>query len=179
MLPKVTEYTVIKGSSTTTLQAGTAQAPTFNFTMGQFTVGTGFYDQYKFEAIRFTITPQQNAIGLFTNSTSSAVPIYCVIDYDDSTALSSVGAAAGYANCVIINPGESCERVFKPHMALAAYSGTFASYANVVPTWIDSASSSVQHYGIKLYIPAITVGQTQVQDWNVTVEAFVALRKSI
>lgn len=180
-LPVVTEMTVVKGTQTATIvaQAAASQNPTYNFTMSSYNVGTGFFDQYRFEAIRFTITPQNNAIGLIATAANSLVPIYCVIDYDDSTALATANAASAYSTCVVVNPGESVERIFRPHMALAAYSGAFTSYANVAPTWIDSSSNTVQHYGIKLFVPGATAGQTVLQSWDITVEAFVSLKKSI
>jgi hypothetical protein len=180
-LPRVTEYTVVKGTQTSALiaQAASAQNPTYYFALNNFNVSTGFYDQYKIEAVRFTITPQNNAIGLFTTSTTSMVPIYCVIDYDDVAGLTNAALAAAYSTCVVINPGESCERIFKPHMAVAAYSGAFTSYANTAPMWIDAASNTVQHYGVKLYIPGATAAQTLLQGWDITIEAYIAFRKSI
>jgi hypothetical protein len=160
-------------------QATSAQAPTYFFALSNFNVGTGFWDQYRIEAVRFTIASSNNAIGLLTNSTTTVTPLYCVIDYDDASALGSANAAAGYANCIVLNPGESLERTFKPRMALSAYSGSFGAFANVADTWIDAASTSVQHYGIKLYIPGVTAAQTQLQSWNITIEAFVRMRKAI
>lgn len=40
-------------------------------------------------------------------------------------------------------------RTVMPRIALGAYSGAFTSYANRKPGWIDTASPSVQHYGLK------------------------------
>jgi hypothetical protein len=181
LLPRVTEQAVVRGVQTTNLiaQAASGQAPTFYFSLANASVTSGYWDQYKLAAIRFTITPDNNAIGLVTNSSTTLVPIYCVIDYDDDTALGSATAAAAYSNCVVIHPGESCERIFQPHMALAAYAGAFTSYANVAPTWIDAASSGVRHYGVKLYIPGATALQTLLQSWEITVEYFLEFRKSI
>jgi hypothetical protein len=180
-LPRVTEVCTVR-----TLQAATLTASptvpittTFQFSLANAGVSIGFWDQYKIEAIRFTISPNNNAVGLVTNSTTSLVPLYNVIDYDDTTALGSDTIARAYSNCVTLAPGESCERTFQPRMALAAYSGAFTSYANVAPQWLDAASSTVQHYGVKTYIPACTVSQTLLQSWNVSIEFFVMFRKSI
>jgi hypothetical protein len=172
---------VVRGTQTTvyTAQAVSSQAPTFYFALNNFSINSGFWDQYKIEAIRFSITPANNAIGLTTNSTTTVTPIYCVIDYDDASALASQSAAQAYANCVTLNPGESLERVFQPRLALAAYTGSFTGYANSPPMWLDAASNTVQHYGIKLWIPGVTGGQTQLQSWNVTAEAFIRMRKAI
>jgi hypothetical protein len=102
-----------------------------------------------------------------------------VIDYDDTSALSSAGAAVVYSNCVVLNPGESVERIFKPKVAIAAYTGSFSGYAVEDDVWIDAASSTVQHYGVKVWVDPCTAGQTLLQSWDVTVEYFIRFRKSI
>jgi hypothetical protein len=134
------------------------------------------FDQYRILAIRQTIRPQNNAIGLVTNSTTSLVDLYCVIDYDSSSNLSSVAAATSYDNCMILSPGESGCRTFAPRIASAAYSGAFTSFANLESTWIDSLSSSVQHYGTKYFIPGVTASQTLLQSWDITTEYWIEFR---
>jgi hypothetical protein len=77
--------------------------------------------------------------GLFTT----------VIDYDDATALSTQAQALDYSSALTCEGYLSQRRVFVPHIAVAAYSGTFTSFANEEAPWIDSSSNSVQHYGLK------------------------------
>jgi len=137
------------------------------------------FDQYRIVAMRVYITPQNNAIGLVTNSTTSLVDFYSVIDYDNPTALSSSSAARDYENCMVQAPGESAMRTFQPRMALAAYAGAFTSYANTQPLWIDCASPSVQHYGLKYFIPQATAAQTQLQSWELNAEYFIQFRSVI
>lgn len=181
LLPVVTETCMVRALAQATIIATpTSDVKTsFNFQIGNANVGLGFFDQYKIEAIRFVVTPQNNAIGLVTNSTTTLVPMYLVIDYDDSATLSSVAAAESYSNCLVLHPGESCERIFKPRIALGAYNGAFAGYANVTDMWIDAASTSVQHYGIKTIVPGVTAAQTTLQSWDVSIEYFIRYRKSI
>jgi hypothetical protein len=150
-----------------------------NFTLASSSISSGQWDQYKLLAVRFTVSPDQNAVGLFTNATTTYTPLYIVIDYDDSATLGSVAAAEAYNNCVVLGAGESCSRLFQPRMAVAAYSGTFASFANMADQWIDAASSSVQHYGIKIIIPGATAAQTLLPSWQLSTEYFFAFRKSI
>lgn len=140
------------------------------------TAFSNLFDQYRIDCMRITIRPQNNAIGLVTNSTTTLADFYSVIDYDNGTALTSAAAARQYDNCLILPPAESAERIFIPRMALAAYSGTFTSYANVEPQWIDMTSTSVIHYGLKYFIPAVTSGQTQLQTWEINVEYYVSFR---
>jgi hypothetical protein len=77
--------------------------------------------------------------------------LYSVVDYDDNTALASVGAATDYSNCVTCPQSLGVYRHFKPHCANALYGGSvFTSYGNLTSPWIDAASSSVPHYGVKI-----------------------------
>jgi hypothetical protein len=180
-LPRVSERAVVRGIANGSITATPTSpvATTYNFQLGTANVGTGFFDQYRIMAIRFTVAAQNNAIGLVTNSTTTLVPMYIVIDYDDSSSLGSIGAAEAYINCLVLHPGESCERIFKPRMALGAYTGSFVGFANVADQWIDAASTSVQHYGIKTFVPGVAAAQTLLQSWDVHIEYFVELRKSI
>lgn len=179
--PRVTEYTVVRSiqTGTLTVQATSSQAPTYYFSMFSAQVGTGFYDQYRIPCVRFNLRAQQNAIGLTTNSTTTVTSIYCVIDYDDANALTSAAAAASYSNCVVLPPGQSLSRTFRPHIAMAAYTGSFGGYANMSDIWLDSNSNTVQHYGVKLWVPGVTAAQTQLQSWDIEIEYYIELKKSI
>jgi hypothetical protein len=179
--PLATDRAVVHANSVGTLTAtATSYVNTtyyFSMTLSNATVGN--YDQYRLMALRFSILPQNNAIGLVTNSTTSLVPLYCVIDYDDATGLTSAAQAQGYNNCITLSPGESLSRTFRPHMALAAYSGSFGSFANVEPMWIDAANTGVQHYGIKVFIPGATAAQTLLQSWQVVAEYCWELKNNL
>jgi hypothetical protein len=163
-----------------TAQATSAQNLTYYFALTNAAVGSGFFDQYRIAAIRFNVRPQQNAIGLTTNSTTTVTSIYVVIDYDDANALSTLANYQSYSNCVALAPGQSLSRTFRPHIALAAYSASsFAGYANESNMWVDSGSTAVQHYGVKIFVPGVTTAQTQLQTWDVEMEYFIEFRKAI
>jgi hypothetical protein len=136
------------------------------------------FDQYRIDAIRMTCKPQNNAIGLVTNSTTTLVPLYCVIDYDNTSNLSTAAAAREYANCICLEPGESFVRTFQPRVADAIYSGSFSSFGNVSPPWIDCASPNVGHYGVKILVPGTTAAQTQLQSWDVTYEYYLSFKSN-
>jgi hypothetical protein len=162
------------------VSASAVAATSYSFTLSDLdntASFTGLFDQYRIDAIRFTIRPNQNAIGLFTNSTTTMVPLYCVIDYDNDNTLSTAIQARSYDNVMIIAPGESACRTFRPHVAVAAYSGTFVGFANQAMEWLDSATPTVRHYGIKLLAPQATAAQTQLQSWIIEREYYVSFRK--
>jgi len=144
--------------------------------LDNYTTFQNMFDQYRIDAIRMTITSQNNAVGMVVNSTTTLVPLYCVLDYDNTSNLGSAAAARQYANCVVLEPGKSCVRTFQPRVATAAYSGAFTSFANQAPPWIDSASPSVQHYGVKIFVPGVAAAQTSLQSWDVTYEYYVSFK---
>lgn len=134
------------------------------------------FDQYRIDAIRLEIVPLQNALQVPTQSTTSFSSLYNVLDYDNASALSGIGAAREYDNLIELAPGESCERVFSPRIAVAAYAGAFTSFANQGPQWIDCSSPSVAHYGLKLLIPAAIAGQTLLQSWQIFAQYYISFR---
>lgn len=181
VVPRVSDQTVVRalGHSTITSAAAAEVKQSVNFSLAQAGVNSGNWDQYKILAVRVTITPDQNAVGFFTNSTTLYEPLFCVIDYDDSTNLASSAAAEAYSNCIILGAGESLDRTFKPRMAISAYTGAFGGFANMPDLWIDSASTGVLHYGMKLVTGGVAAGQTQLPSWQINTEYFIAFRKSI
>jgi len=64
-----------------------------------------------------------------------------------------------YENAETKRGFEKQVRVFRPRIAMAAYSGSvFTSFANMTNVWLDTASNSVQHYGLKVAWTQTSVG---------------------
>lgn len=132
------------------------------------------FDQYRILAVEVVFRPQAQASA---PTAASKGFLYTVLDYDDSSALTSIGQAEAYENCIATEVWQSQRRCLKPRAALAAYSGTFVSYANVEAPWIDCTSNAVQHYGIKYAIDVGNSGSLAVFDWSIaTVVQFRASR---
>lgn len=104
------------------------------------------FDQYRINKIECWIYPAPS-----TNSEQNlqSTTITSVLDFDDANNLTSIGAANDYSSAVQSSLVNGHYRAFKPHVAIATYSGAFSSYGNVVSPWLDVASSTVQHYGVK------------------------------
>jgi len=124
------------------------------FTASSFTVGsldqiaslTAVFDQYRVDEVELWLTPRCSSItaqgatpGLFSS----------VIDYDDANLLTTINQALDYDNVLTTSGITGHYRRFKPHVATAAYSGAFTSFANETSPWIDAASTGVAHYGLK------------------------------
>ena len=124
----------------------------------------GLFDQYRFEQIEVWLNPNQV-------SASAQAEIATCVDLDDATtptlyehviakqgSLSGSGQAGHYHK-------------WKPHVAVAVYSGAFTSFANAPASWIDSGSPGVQHYGLK-----VASGLGAVIGYNLDVRAVVSFR---
>jgi len=182
VFPRRTDSVMVHSSATAVFTATpVAVASTaYQFYLSASNATTGNFDQYRIRAVRFSVVPQNNAIGLVTNSTTSLVPLYCVIDYDDATALTTAAQAQGYNNVITLGPGESCSRTFVPRMAIAASAGgVFTSYASTEPMWIDSVSTTVAHFGAKILAPGTIAAQTLLQSWDVTIEYAIEMRNNL
>jgi len=180
VVPRETQITVLRQVApvqTITATATTVSQLQIYFALNVLDNAASFanvWDQYRLDAVRVTVKPQNNAVQLVTNSTTALTQLYAVIDYDNVTALGTVAAAREYANCIVLEPGESFVRTFQPRLAVNVYGGAFGSFGNSPPMWLDSASPGVQHYGMKFLVPGVTVGQTLLQSWDVVVEYYVS-----
>lgn len=101
----------------------------------------GSFDQYWIRTVEFWLTPQA------TNLSTTGISV--VIDYDDSAAL-SLAAIQQYSNVCSAVTNCGIHGIFHPHVAVAAYGGAFTQFKNEQSSWIDSGSTTVQHYGIKV-----------------------------
>jgi len=139
---------------------------------------TGLFDQYRIDAVSYRIVPMQNAIGLMVNATTITVPMYVVIDYDDSSVIATAAAARAFDTCVLLPPGKECVRTFQPRQAVGTYNGTnFTNSANEGGLWNDSASPNTLHFGLKILVPQVNVGQTSFQSWTIERDYYISFRK--
>jgi len=139
-------WVVLSGAIDTVLTTGSG-VTTYqkNFTTSDFpSFSSGLsaaFDQYWIKAIEFWLVPYQ--------SQTSKSDTYCVIDYDDSNSL-SIAQVQQYQNCCQADSASGFHGIFHPHVAVAAYGGSFTTYKNEPSSWIDSASTGTQHYGVKM-----------------------------
>lgn len=103
------------------------------------------FDQYMIDGMEAWLIPNQNSASASSNNGL----LYSVIDLDDASALSTLAQFGEYSSCVTSMASQGHYRHFKPHVALATYNGAFGGYGNRANVWIDAASLTVQHYGLK------------------------------
>jgi len=133
-------------------QTSSTTVPTFqanSFTLSsldQVATLVAFFDQYKIAHIRVVLIPR---LEVTDGNVANAGLFTSVIDFDDATALASIGGALDFQNALTSRGTETHTRTFVPHVATAAYSGAFTSFANEPAPWLDTSSSSITHYGVK------------------------------
>jgi len=149
-------YNIVQTTNVGTVLTSSAALPIFGslyFTaaahLTQFTALSSVFDQYRIMEIEVWLQPTAASGSTLGSSTASFTS---VIDYDDANTPLSMAALYNYENVIVGNTANGHYRKFKPHIAMAAFSGTFGGYVNSADQWIDVASSGVQYYGMKFGI---------------------------
>lgn len=171
----------VNGADISQIAAATVMG-SYNFKLSDLPTPTDFtnlFDQYKLVAAKIKFRPRFN-MATVTNITAAIFPrLLTVIDYDDSTNLTVITDALQYQTLKETRFDQDHVRLLKPRMALAAYgAGVFTAFANQGNQWIDVASTTVEHYGVKFIIEAGVVGQTSLQTWAVEIEYFFEFRQT-
>jgi len=103
------------------------------------------FDQYCFDEIEVWIEP-----NISQGVPVTAAILATAIDLDDANAPSTLDEVAAKQQSLVGEGLQGRYHRWVPHVSLAAFSGAFTSYTSSEAMWLDSASPSVQHYGLKL-----------------------------
>lgn len=142
--------------------------------LDQATSFTDLFDEYKIEAIRFTIYPTSNAVQIPTTSTTTFTQLYSIIDYNGGSTPNTAALCREKASCMILQPGESCSRTFRPQVAVNA-----GDALPLQDQWYPTSSPSVAYHGMTIFIPQVTAAQTLLQTWNLEIDYHVAFRNVV
>lgn len=145
--------------------------------LAQYATFTALFDQYRIDRIELTFRPVYNVNNFLASGTAGANQmqrIYTVVDYDDDASPTTLQQLEEYTNCKI-HQYETFTISFVPHVANAVYSGAFTSFGNLRSPWIDCASSTVAHYGIKWGVTG-SLNATYNQAWNVAGKMWVSFK---
>lgn len=139
---EVTIPNFIVSSGTATLLTFASQA----ITLTQFAASSSLravFDQYRFEQVEAWLEVQA------PNGTLSVPTVATAVDLDDANAPMSMGQVQDHLGAITSGGMAGHYHKWRPHTAVAVYSGAFTSFANAEAQWIDSASPGVEHYGFK------------------------------
>ena len=131
---------------------------------------TGCFDQYRLEEFEVWIEPNVSQSTAIANVGT----ITTAVDVDDVSTPTTFSSVAGKQNSLQSSALDGQYHRWIPHVAEALYSGAFTSYGNIGPVWIDCASPSVAHYGLKY-----AAGVTSVAiSYQITVKAKMSFRQA-
>lgn len=135
---------------------------------------TNLFDEYRIDRVDLKFVFGANAMQLQTvpaNTVAGLVPIVTAIDYDDANPCTAMSQLFEYESAKIHRMGDIFTVSLRPKISTAAYGGgVFTSYTNQRGIWIDNASPSVAHFGVKACIQTSLYGAGA--NTNQTLEVF-------
>jgi len=171
ILAPINTYTVKNNYFTANLVTSAAVS-TFGsvvIALNQLTKQTSYaavFDAYRFKQVTVRFVP-------LTPPSAGNSPLLTVVDYDDSTALTTTSQLRAYDNLYEVPFGSYCERTFAPKYAVGTYSGAVFTSFSQNDGWCDIASNTIQWYGLKYGIDTTTLAQTA---WSIEVDVIVQFR---
>jgi len=162
----------------------------YNFTVGQFSASStllAVFDQYRIRKVTVTLYPQvvNNFIAASVPATLVPTIIYnlntvvTAVDNDDSATPGSEAVVLAHETAISHGPfNKPITRTFVPMVAASVYqTGGFGGYSAEISPWLDSVSTAVEHYGLKLAIANGTTMAAGLVGMTVFVSAEVDFRK--
>lgn len=135
----------------------------YSFALSQLPASSDFtnlFDQYRIAQITVTFAP---------NYIQAEVPVYTILDYDDSLTPPSLLSVFEKETCRISKSNQITERTFVPRVLREVYATAVTSgYETALTPWIDSVNDTVPHYGFKYFIAQLPAsGLTNTYEVNV------------
>lgn len=145
---------------------------------------TALFDCYRINKVVYKFIPMANSITDSVgvgNLSSTPQWLSTVIDFDDSTLLSSEASLLEYENFKQTGPYRKHIRSFVPAVSMDVYrtGGSTLGYTQTRKRWIDAANTDVPHYGVKGLIngPASQADQGQMA-WKVYVTMYISFKQT-
>lgn len=143
----------VKGTNekSTTISASVPTEFTINFNLSDFTnlAGlAGYFDQFCIYSA--TVNINFNYTGATPNALGTMIT---AIDYDNVTFLGAFSEYEAYESALTtkVTATQSVQRLIKPCVAPALYSGSAFTNYGISRMWVDSASPGTPHYGFRSY----------------------------
>lgn len=137
---------------------------------------TGLYDQFRINAIKWTLIPRGNSSDISPVGTSAAqsVGVFSVIDYDDASPLTNLSQAMQYQNCKMTRSHQIHSRYFKPRVIMPVQGNAATPVSYNTRGWLDVATGSdVQHLGLKF---VLQIAPNSVQTFDLKVDYYLAFK---
>lgn len=125
-----------------------------------YTEFTNLFDEFRILQVKVEFDP--------LTSSSTAPPLYTVIDYDDGTVPTSVNELRQYESLMTVPSNRYFRRVLNPRASSAYYQGSFTGFGSIYGPWLDTGSFGVQHYGLKYLLPQSATPNIATYNVNIT-----------
>jgi hypothetical protein len=121
--------------------------------LSDYTDLASLFDQYRIDRVEYQfIYSQTMSPAAIPGANLAPMPIlYTVIDYDDASALSTTDQYLHYRSCKVSRLDKIVTLSLVPKLANGVYNGSFGGYGSC-RQFVDSASPTVQWYGVKYCI---------------------------
>jgi hypothetical protein len=111
------------------------------------------FDEYRIREVELWLEPDYSQV---LESTPEPAILASAVDLDNATAPASFAAIQSKPGALVASSTQRMYYRFRPRPALALYNGAFTAYAEAGEPWIDSSSTTVQHYGLKYGVSTTT-----------------------
>lgn len=132
---------------------------------------TALFDQYKINAISTTFFPQQTEITTHVTPAVQNVRIFTAIDYNDNTPPLSVDNLREYDNVEV----HSAVKQFTVFIANPKFADSTGS---VRTGYINTASPSTVHYGLKYAVEPLNPGATGTYTYRTETVYYFSLKNA-
>jgi hypothetical protein len=145
-----------QGTPITSSNVGTVYSGQY-FTIAQMGGVANFiavFDEYRIDAIEVWIEPTFNTAP---STAAEQGTFVSAIDLDDASTPSSYTTVASYQDAVDTSVFSAHYHKWVPTASSAYFAGAvFTGYGSETRPWLDSTSTSIQHYGLKVAVSATT-----------------------
>lgn len=145
-----------------------------------FTEFTALYDQYCIKGVKVVFMPRfnvalSNSIDPLNYPVSSQIPqVWSILDYDGANPTTQ-NAMLQYQNLKITKGTSYHNRYVIPAVVNEVYnSPTTTAYAPKKKVWLDSANTSVPHYGMTVMVPEANTSSSAA--WDVKITYYLAFK---
>lgn len=141
---------------------------------------TSLYDNYRIEKVVFRMRPYWTDLSVSGTTVQSyaLAPIYTAIDLDSAALPASTATLRQYSTCRSHTALRPITRVLRPRPLTEIYESALGTSYALAPknVWLDTARTSVPHYGIKVAASFPNVAAANWISYTVEAEFHLAFR---
>lgn len=159
---------------TVTIQSISDTFQAFNFSLDDlpsYTEFTALYDMYKINAVKVSFLPQmtENISLTSVNNPHAYTRFFSAIDYNDSTAPSSIDELRQYQTC-------KYTPILRPHKRYIYKPKILDSSNTSRSPWIATSSPSTNYFGLKIAVENMNSTTTTSMDYVIEAKYYVSFK---